>query len=75
MKYRDNLEPNIKACPGGMRDVHLIKWLALFLFQQQRIRFFIHKDLIRKSEYQELKQALNFLLENPLGITPTHRKT
>lgn len=40
-KFNDtvyHLEPNIKEAPGGIRDLHLLRWLAKLLPQQETIR-------------------------------------
>jgi [protein-PII] uridylyltransferase len=40
-KFNDtvyHLEPNIKEAPGGIRDLHLLRWLSQLLPQQQAIR-------------------------------------
>ena len=46
-----HLEPNVKEAPGGIRDLHLLGWLAQ-LYPQQ--------DAVRES-LQELKAARTFL--------------
>ena len=40
-KFNDtvyHLEPNVKECPGGIRDLHLLRWLARLLPQNEAIR-------------------------------------
>lgn len=40
-KYNDtvfHLEPNIKEAPGGIRDIHLLRWLSQLNPQQRAIR-------------------------------------
>ncbi len=46
-----HLEPNVKESPGGIRDVHLLRWLAAILSQQEAIR----------ESLGELKPAEDFL--------------
>jgi [protein-PII] uridylyltransferase len=63
-----HLEPNIKECPGGMRDYHLSQWLSLlFSLQTQKAwpkpssnNFFaVHNDL--ESAFDFLAAARCFL--------------
>ncbi len=52
-KYGDSLfhlEPNIKDCPGGLRDAHVVRWLRV-----------IDSSIAAEPDEAELKQALEFL--------------
>ncbi len=38
-----HLEPNIKEAPGGIRDVHVLRWLAQLLPQHEAIRLSVEE--------------------------------
>lgn len=63
-QYEDNLEPNIKNSPGGMRDIHTLNWLSLFY----QYRF------DKKQELDQIQQAYDFLAMIRLDLHLHHRK-
>ena len=64
LKYDDtvsNLEPNIKECPGGLRDLHVIVWVAKRHFDALTMEDLVDYDFLTKIEYKELIEAQSFL--------------
>jgi [protein-PII] uridylyltransferase len=52
-KYRDTpyaLEPNLKEAPGGMRDLQVIRWIALACGIGRRWPDLARRDLLQKGE-------------------------
>lgn len=64
LKYNDtanNLEPNIKESPGGLRDLQIISWVAQQHFNVQNLHGLKDKGFLSNSEYSTLESALRFL--------------
>jgi [protein-PII] uridylyltransferase len=62
-KYGDtlfHLEPNIKDCPGGLRDVHVCRWLSALQQQKNEVSGTQANDG-NGAEDQEFLQAVEFL--------------
>lgn len=57
----NNLEPNIKESPGGLRDIHVISWVAQQHFGVKDINGLKHKGFIANNEYETLENAHRFL--------------
>ena len=64
LKYNDtanNLEPNIKEAPGGMRDLQIISWVAQQHFNIENIYGLNQKGFLSNDEYDTLDKAQHFL--------------
>ena len=63
-KYNDtanNLEPNIKESPGGLRDIQVISWVSQQHFGVQDLLGLKDKGFLENSEYENLDKAQRFL--------------
>lgn len=56
-----NLEPNIKASPGGLRDIQTISWIAKQHFNTQNDESLVEYNFITAEEFIELKECTEFL--------------
>lgn len=58
-KFHDtayNLEPNIKESPGGLRDLHIILWVARSQGLGADWQDLVHAGLLTESQARQLKQ-------------------
>lgn len=63
-KYQNtayNLEPNLKECPGGLRDMQVIDWVAKRHLHTHRLSALVQKKFLSEDEYRQLKQAVGHL--------------
>lgn len=63
-KYQNtayNLEPNLKECPGGLRDMQVIDWVAKRHLHTHRLSALIEKSFLSEDEYIQLKGAVSHL--------------
>lgn len=56
-----NLEPDIKYNPGGLRDLHLIYWIALRHSDVLTLEEILQSGFIYPEEYELLQQSQQFL--------------
>ncbi|WP_194755839.1 [protein-PII] uridylyltransferase [Aliidiomarina indica] len=56
-----NLEPNIKASPGGLRDIQTISWIAKQHFNTRTDESLVEFNYITADEFIELKECTHFL--------------
>lgn len=56
-----NLEPNLKANPGGLRDIQTIGWVAKRHFQTRTMRELVAYHYLTEDEYQELMECEAYL--------------
>jgi [protein-PII] uridylyltransferase len=62
-KYEDSrcvLEPNIKEGPGGLRDIHEIRWISQAKFGTSDFDYLIRERIFLEEDRQEILKALEF---------------
>jgi len=64
----NNLEPDIKESPGGLRDLHTISWIAQQHFSVSDVHGLNQKGFIENNEYQALEKAQRFLWRVRFGL-------
>lgn len=63
-KYNDteySLEPNIKGSPGGIRDIHMLGWIARRHYGTHDPKELTELHFLTQSEYQQLVRCRAFL--------------
>ncbi len=63
-KFHDtayNLEPNVKECPGGLRDRQVIAWVFKRHYNAQTLKELIKYGFLPEEEYAELVALLSIL--------------
>lgn len=62
--YKDttySLEPDLKQNPGGIRDIHVMQWIANFHFQAKTAEDMLSLGFLNQEEYEELIESRNAL--------------
>ena len=62
------IEPQIKDSPGGLRDLHTMRWLANRLTGAKTLADMHRNGLLRDSEYQSLHNAEQLLFRLRIGL-------
>ncbi|BBP45890.1 bifunctional uridylyltransferase/uridylyl-removing enzyme [Thiosulfatimonas sediminis] len=55
------LEPNIKESPGGLRDIHMINWVAKRYFRVKSLHELVQRNFLSIEEYVEMEAANKYL--------------
>jgi len=56
-----NLEPNVKSCPGGLRDLQIIGWLAERHFRVQSLAEINASEFLDAEEMEILERGREFM--------------
>jgi len=56
-----NLEPNLKANPGCLRDLQTISWVAKKHFNTQSVAELVNHEYLLQDEYQEMEECQDYL--------------
>ncbi len=63
-----NLEPNIKESPGGLRDLHMISWVANRYFGTGDFAELVEHEFLTRQEYRALIRCRDFLWKVRNGL-------
>lgn len=63
-----NLEPNLKESPGGLRDLHMISWVANRYFGTGEFSELVEHGFLTESEYKTLIKGRDFLWKLRNGL-------
>ncbi len=63
-----NLEPNIKESPGGLRDLHMISWVANRYFGTSDFAELVEHEFLTEQEYRGLIRCRDFLWKLRNGL-------
>ena len=77
-KYGDsgfNLQPDIKHCPGGLRDIQTITWVLQYHFQATDIAAVYQTGFINEEEYTALNACKYFLWQMTLSLQLMSQRT
>ena len=55
------LEPNVKDGKGGLRDLHVLFWIAKYLFRVERFGELVERGVLNQHEYDRFARAEDFL--------------
>jgi [protein-PII] uridylyltransferase len=64
----DNLEPNLKEGPGGLRDFHTLSWLAKKLYGVQSLAGLAPLGLLGETEWQALRHNWRVVARLRFGL-------
>ena len=56
-----DLEPNIKTCPGGLRDIQTIGWIAKRHFKATAVEQLVKHGFLSNEELEQLLRCQHFL--------------
>ncbi|OYY56428.1 MAG: [protein-PII] uridylyltransferase [Halothiobacillus sp. 28-55-5] len=62
------IEPNIKESPGGLRDLHTLRWLGNRIGHARNLHAMHEAGLLRDQEWQALTQAEDFISRVRIGL-------
>lgn len=63
-----NLEPDIKLAPGGLRDIHMIHWIARRHFNATTFEALTQTEFLTQDEIDELQRCQSFLWRLRFGL-------
>ena len=55
------LEPNVKDGKGGLRDLHVLFWIAKYLYRVDRFGELVERGVLHRHEYDRFARAEDFL--------------
>lgn len=73
-KHGDNLEPNIKSCPGGLRDIQLLAWIAKFYLGSNSLRQTIKAGLYTMAEFRSVYESYCFIASLRFNLHIQHHR-